>query len=890
MPIESGTRLGPYEILAPLGAGGMGEVYRARDTSLGREVALKVLSPALAGDAQYMARFQREAQVLASLNHPHIATVYGLEESGSVRALVMELVEGPTLADRIGQGRLPLEEAVGIAKQIAEALEAAHERGVVHRDLKPANVKLTRAGDVKVLDFGLAKTLDDEMGSSNITNSPTITMAATRAGVILGTAAYMPPEQAKGKPVDKRADIWAFGVVLFEMLTGRQMFVGETAPETLASVMRDDPKWQTLTEDVPLHIRKLLRRCLDKDPKRRLRDIGEARIALEEKAEESAAVPAAATEAAPGWPERIAWAVAGLAILAACVLGFLYFRQTPPEERVERFTIEPPEKTRIHTFSISPDGRYVAMAATLDGTRHLWVRALDTLQAQLLPGTDDAMYPFWSPDSQYIAFFTTRKLKKVAVSGGPPQALCDASQGRSGTWNPDGGIVFANNNGPLQRVPAVGGVPVPATTGEKTAVQRFPIFLPDGRRFLYLQSTGGDKSGIYLASLGGEPERRLLPDRSSFVYMPATPANKRCYLLFVREETVVAQPFDARTMQPAGDLFPAAEHIGFAVVQQFAPLSGSGNGTLVYQAGNLAAANQIVWYDRSGKELTKVGSPMAIAVITLSPDEKTAAFSRSNLQTSNADIWLHELARGAETRFTSDASLNHGAVWSPNGRQILFHSNRGGAYQLYLKDTSGAGKDEPLLSSASTLGDFADDWSRDGKHILFTRQAGKTGYDLWTAPATGERKPVPFLQTDFNEVQGQFSPDGNWVAYASDESGRYEIYVRPFPPAPGRWKISVTGGQLPRWRHDGRELFYISPDRKMMAVSLKMKAGADASVEAAVPEALFDSHIVPVQAGFNQWGYSVAADGRRFLVVTSHEDTAVTPLTVVTNWLASVKR
>ncbi|MBI3694947.1 MAG: serine/threonine-protein kinase [Acidobacteria bacterium] len=532
MPISAGTRLGPYEIVASLGAGGMGEVYRARDARLGRDVALKVLPEVFAKDAERMARFEREAQVLASLNHPNIAALYGLEESGGVRALVMELVEGPTLAERIEDGPIPIDEALPIARQIAEALEAAHEKGIIHRDLKPSNVKVKADGAVKVLDFGLAKALEDDPASSDVRNSPTLSLAATRAGVILGTAAYMPPEQAKGKPVDRRADIWAFGVVLFEMLTGQQLFAGETAGDTLAAVIKDEPKWDRLPESTPPAIRKLLRRCLDRDPRRRLRDIGEARLVIEDvmagaPAEEPS--PRPRVSASPRL--AVSWVVAGALLISTLVLAFLYFGETPPAERVMRYSVPAPEKASIHSFAISPDGRYLAIAATAQGKRYLWVRALDALQPQLLPGTEEAANPFWSPDSRWIGFFAQGKLKKIAVSGGPAQTLCDAAAGRGGAWNRDGVILFAPSpTGPLFRVSAVGGVPVQVAKAEGGGTHRNPVFLPDGRRFLY-QVTGGtaDKAGVHVASLDGVAPRRVLADISNVAYAP--PAARGANLL-----------------------------------------------------------------------------------------------------------------------------------------------------------------------------------------------------------------------------------------------------------------------------------------------------------------------------------------------------------------------
>jgi len=897
MALSAGTRLGPYEIVALLGAGGMGEVYRARDPRLGRDVALKVLPEVFARDAERMARFEREAQVLASLNHPNIASLYGLEESGGVRALVMELVEGPTLAERIREGPLPLDEALPIARQIAEALEAPHEKGIIHRDLKPSNVKVKADGAVKVLDFGLAKALEDDPASSDMRNSPTLSLAATRTGVILGTAAYMSPEQARGKPLDRRADIWAFGVVLFEVLTGQQLFSGETVGDTLAAVIKDEPKWDRLPAGTPPAIRKLLRRCLERDARRRLRDIGEARLAIEDVMAGAPAEQPAPSPQSPPRP-RAPVALAALLALALAALAVLYFRETPAAERVLRYSVPAPEKTSIFSFSVSPDGRYLAIAATAQGRRHLWLRALDALQPQLFPGTEDAMIPFWSPDNRWIGFFAQGKLKKIAVNGGPAQTLCDAVQARGGTWNRDGVIVFApSNTGPLFRVPAVGGVPVPVSKTEGAVTHRHPVFLPDGRRFLYVAQGGAaDQTGLHVAALDGTVSRRVLADVSRTAYAPPAAGSKLAHLLFVRENTLMAQPVDPETIQPTGELFPVAEQVSFTTGQGVAPIAVSGNGVLVYRTGG-AAESQLTWHDRAGKEIANAGTPARrILTVTISPDEKTVATARSG--GTGVDIWLHELARGGDTRFTFHASTNTHPVWSPDGSRLVFESDRGGRSGLYWKDTNGAGQDELLVESPHPK--YPTSWSSEGGFLLFAQTGA--GHGLWVLPlkgdAAGGRKPVPFLQTEFFEKQGQFSPDGHWVAYASNESGRYEVYVRPFsgaaagaPAGPGgKWKVSLAGGDMPLWRRDGKELYYLSPERKLMAVAVKaaVASGSRPVFEAGAPQPLFDVRVS--ESGTHPYQYAVSAGGQRFLVNTAGEATAESPLTVVVNWLAGVRR
>ena len=868
----------------------MGEVYRARDSILGRDVALKVLAPALAGDSQYMARFQREAQVLASLNHPHIAILHGLQECDGVRALVMELVEGPTLAERISAGPIPVAEALPIARQIADALEAAHERGVVHRDLKPANVKFTGEGAVKVLDFGLAKALDDDAAPTGV-NSPTLTLTATRAGVILGTAGYMAPEQAKGKRADRRVDIWAFGVVLFEMLTGRRIHEGETVLETLASVMRDEAPWDALPADLPPAIGALLRRCLDKDPKLRLRDIGEARIALAGAASGAGAVAAVSGDArAPGsWP-WLPWALAAIATVAALASAFFHWRDQPVE-RALQFGVAPPPKGSVFNFALSPDGRYLAMSILAEGKYQLWVRALDSLQPRLVPGTDDAAFPFWSPDSRYIGFFAEGKLKKVALAGGPAQTLCEAEGGRGGTWNREGVIVFASAiRGPLRRVQAAGGSPVSLAKDTHGALHRFPVFLPDGKRFLYVISGAGDGSGLYMGSLDSESAERLLPDNSSAAYVPPHSGSKNGYLFFIREGTLMAQPVEPGTLRPAGEAFPFAEQVDYSGVVGYAPVSVSVDGLLAYQIGaGSAATHQLSWYDRGGRELVKAGTAAPMAGFALSADEKNCAVVRLGAGgRTGTDIWLRDMARGVETRFTTNPSRNLLPVWSPDGRRMVFGSVRSGIFSLYIKDTSGSAQEE--LLQKPQFSQFPTDWSRDGRLLLYVNTDSKTKWDLWTVPVDGERKPAPFLQTEFNECQGQFSPDGKWVAYASDESGPYEIYVRPFPAAAGKWRISIRGGQFPRWRRDGKELFYLSPDRKLMAVTIQAVPGAQPALEAAIPQALFDCSTASIAAGFNVFNYAVAADGKRFLMNTAGRDTVEAPVILVTNWLAGIKK
>jgi len=890
--LTAGTKLGVYQVVAQIGAGGMGEVYRARDTRLQRDVALKVLPEIFAADASRMARFEREARLLASLNHPHIAAVYGVEESDSCRALVMELVEGPTLADRIAAGPIPLEEALPIAEQVAEAVEYAHDHGVIHRDLKPSNIKVTADGTVKVLDFGLAKALTDESTETDLRNSPTLSAVATMQGVILGTAAYMSPEQAKGKPVDRRADIWAFGVVLVEMLTGKPLYTGETPAETLASVMMKDPSLGALPASTPPAIRNLIQRCLNKDPRQRLRDMGEARIILADALSGAApAEPVAAQRRGPLSDIRVAWSVAAVLLVAALALGaFAYFRRAQEDTRTTRFFVSLPDKSGLAEegtvipgqtgpLSVSPDGRRIAfVAGSADGKYLLWVRSLDTLTAQALAATDGASSPFWSPDDRFLGFFAGGKLKKIEVSGGPPITLCDAPNNRGGTWSGDGVIVFAPNYpGILQKVSASGGVPTAISIlgkGETAHVR--PVFLPDGRQFLYNANTGSANAvPIYIASLDSKERKLLLnTDGSNVVYAQE-------HILFLRETTLMTQPFDSRRLVLAGEAVPIAEEIQ---TQSGAPpggiFSASENGVLAYQTGTGAAGFQLVWFDRTGKQTGVLGDSAAYADLELSPDGKRASVSIPAQPINARDIWLYDVARGLRTRFTFDPASEYGSLWSPDGSRVVFNSNRKGHYDLYQKDSSGAGAEEVLLED--NVNKYPASWSPDGRFILYLTFGTPTGFDLFVLPLTGDRKPIPFLNTKFNEGPGEFSPDGRWVAYTSDESGKNEVYVARFPGPGGKWQISTGGGNFPRWRRDGTEIFYLSLDNKLMSAAANGK-GSGFEVGAVKP--LFQTRV----AG-QRYEYDVSSDGQRFLINTFPEQVASAPITVVVNWTAGLRK
>ena len=890
MALATGSRLGPYEVLAPIGAGGMGEVYRARDAKLGRDVALKVLPEVFARDAERMARFQREAKVLASLSHPNIAPIYGLEDSSTTHALVMELIEGPTLADRIKSGPIPIDEALRIAKQICEALEYAHERGIVHRDLKPANIKVTNDDAVKVLDFGLAKALEGDASSIDIANSPTVSRMATQAGVLLGTAAYMSPEQAKGKAVDRRADIWAFGCVLYEMLTGKMAFGGESVTDTLAAVIRAEPDWPQLPAATPVRVRVLLQRCLQKEPKQRLRDIGDARISLDEvlSGTPDPALAGAAGIAAPLWRRALPWAIAAALAIALAALGWTYERavSTPTPTQLLRYQIFPPEKASFGSaLALSHDGRHLAFSAKAqDGRSQLWVRDLDALVSRPLPGTEDAAYVFWSPDSRALGFETGTKVERVDISGGVPQPICDLpGVSLGGAWNQDGVIVFGSLGG-LMRVSAAGGAPSLLTKVDASRAEvahGYPSFLPDGRRFLYARFSSTGSVGTYVGSLETQPEQQSTKPLMATVAMYARtsgPGPGRILFQQSQNNPLMAQAFNASRMELEGDPVP--------VVQQVANITVSANGVLAY-GGN--APLQLTWFDRQGKTLGTLGEPgISASWPAISPDGSAVVASRQDPETGGQDLWLYDAARGTRSRLTFDGKLNQAPVWSPDGSHVAFGSAGDGRINIYQKAINGIGQQE-VLDKAPAAFRVPIDWSRDGRYVIEGVVSGANGkLAIWVLPLSpeqtgGDRKSYPYPNEPFNEIGAKLSPNGQWLAYASDETGRDEIYVQTFPKPGGKWPVSVNGSTNPPvWSRDGKELYFIGLDGKLMAVDVK--GGPGGSFEAGTPRALFDPHL----AGGQFTGFAVSKDGR-FLVPTVAEQSG-SPITVVVNWTAALNK
>ena len=895
MALTPGSRLGVYDVIAQIGAGGMGQVFRARDTTLNRDVALKVLPDSFAQDTDRLARFTREAQTLAALNHPNIAAIYGIEESPSagsgqagVRALVMELVEGEDLSQRLARGAIPLDEALPIAKQIAEALEAAHEQGIIHRDLKPANIKVRADGTVKVLDFGLAKALDPAAASSaEAMNAPTITPPAmTEAGMILGTAAYMSPEQARGRVVDRRADIWAFGCVLFEMLSGTRPFDGADTAEVLGAVVRLEPQWAALPQDVPSPVRTLLQRCLVKDPHHRVADISTARFVMETcaslpAAPGAAASPPRATGARGVW---VTLAVAAAAIAALAVPATRYLRQAPPPET--RLEIVTPPTAEPTSFALSPDGRQVVFAASGEGGSRLWLRALVTTSAKPLAGTGGATYPFWSPDGRSVGFFADGKLKRLDLDGGEPQTLATAVP-RGGSWNADGDILFAPNTGsPLFRVPAAGGQTRAVTTLDQQASHRYPFFLADGRHFVFLAQGPPDTAGIYLGSLDSGQTSRLVAADAAGVYLPSG------WLLWGRGGALVAQRLDLARQALTGEPVRLADSV-FVDMSGGAgdgPASASASGLVAYRTGG-AIRRQLVWLDRSGKSLGTLGAAdesTGLQAPSVSPDGQRAVVHRAFQR--NFDIWVMDGTRSS--RFTFAEARDRFPIWSRDGQRIVFESNRAGHRDLYQKSSSGTGPEALLVQSQQDK--IATDWSTDGRLILYQSTDPQSDRDIWVVPLGGDRTPQVFLKTPFSERQGAFSPDGQRVAYMSNESGRDEIYIRPLgaPAAPatadganGQWQVSPAGGIHPRWRADGKELYYLRPDGVMMAAPI---AALGAPPVPSPPVALFPTRISGGGADTQQGRqYDVAHDGR-FLINTVLDE-ASAPITLLMNWRPGAK-
>ena len=874
MPLRPGERLGPYEILMPIGAGGMGDVYRASDSRLKRDVAIKV------SREQFSERFEREARAAAALNHPNICHLYDIGPD----YLVMELIEGETL-----RGPLPAAEVIKIAGQIAAALDAAHEKGIVHRDLKPDNIKITPDGVVKVLDFGLAKVSDPISGSAgaSLQNSPTIVSGATQEGIILGTAAYMSPEQARGNPVDKRTDIWAFGVIVYELLTGEPAHKGDTLSDTLASVIRDEPDFNK----VPDPFRVLLRRCLEKDPKRRLRDIGDA-VALIGTGTESAVSGIAPRRAS------IAWLLAGICAVAAAGISIVHFREKlPASPPVSRFQIRLPENVRFTSSGgivISPDGRHVAFSAsTPDGRPAVWIQDLDAVEAHALPGTYTGSQPppfFWSPDSRYVVYSeNSPKLKKADLQTGALQDICDKpGPPVGGSWSKDGTIIFGSNSTGLWKVPSAGGKPVPLTMldpARREHEHELPWFLPDGHHFIYLRLSDSEgESGIFAGSIDDPPERQskkeILPNAFGASFIPSNDGGPG-WLVFVRDNNVMAQRFDPGKLELSGEPVLLVEGIGSVFQTGYASVADT---VLVYRTSGSIRDYVFKWFDRQGRPGQTAGEPASINTPRFSRDGALVAYRKDSFNTAASDLWLLDLKRDASTRFTFGPQQASYPVFSPDGTEVVFAVQVDGVWQLYRKPTNGSKEPQLLLKTGDHKKPLS--WSADGRFLIYgTSKSIVFGtVDMWILPMQGDPKPQPFLTTPFDEDQAEFSPDGRWVAYQSNESGRYEVYVREFISQPGgagaggKWMVSKDGGRAAHWSKDGKELVYVGFQNDVMSVPVE----PGSAFRAGPPRELFK---VPGGA----FAYAVPSDLSRFLFIVSVDAKGPQAFSVMLNWPSLLK-
>ncbi len=894
MALAAGTKLGPYEIAAPLGAGGMGEVYRARDTRLNRTVAIKVLPDHLGDSAKLRERFDREARTIASLNHPHICTLYDIGREDGTDYLVMEYVEGETLAARLRRGPLPVEQVLQYAIEIADALDKAHRKGITHRDLKPGNIMLTNSG-AKLLDFGLAK-LKQEMApaGAQMSQLPTASEPLTAQGTILGTLQYMAPEQLEGKEADARTDIFAFGVVVYEMATGKKAFEGKSQASLIAKILETDPApISSLQPMTPPALDRVVKKCLAKEPERRWQAASDLCDELKWIAEGgSQAGVAAPVVARRRNRERIAWALAGGAILFASIAAY-FLLQPKKAENVLRFSVLAPENTRFVPaggfLSLSPDGRKLAFVTQgqAGGSREIWVRSLDSLVANAFQGTEGAIGPFWSPDSQYIAFFTVNgKLEKVPVSGGTPEMLCDAHSAYGGTWNRDGVILFSSDD-KLYRVSEAGGTPTLVAAPDAARQEReydLPQFLPDGRHFLFLLVTGAaansynNRGFVATGSLDSPKTERLFESVSNALYAPPG------YLFYVNQGTLVAQGFDANGLRLTGPAAPVGTGVGLTAGYGYGFFSVSETGALAYQAAPGAfGISQMTWYNRAGEKLGTVGESGHYSSSALSPEGSKIAVGVGGA--GARDIWIYDLKRGTDSRLTFGSADNFNPLWSADGSRIMFTSDRAGSRDIYEQPANGLGNAEPIYESKDQA-KTVDDLAPDGRHAFYDTAGGTDSTELWALPLTGERKPFPFVQgSGFGAREARFSPNGRYVAYASSETGRYEIYVQTFPDHLGKWQVSTSGGIEPTWRRDGKELFYLSPDDKMMAVEVSTDS---ANFQAGIPKPLFQAQLIP--GFFFRNRYVVSADGQRFLMLTPTGETASAPLTVVLNWPALLQK
>ena len=874
MSLAPGSRLGPYDIVSALGAGGMGEVYRARDTRLNRDVALKVLPPDFSADPERLRRLEQEAQAAASLSHANILAVYDIGVQDGTTFVVSELLDGQTLRQAISAGALPARRAIGYGIDVARGLAAAHERGIVHRDLKPENVMVTADRRVKILDFGLAKIVVPAGAAADAT----VAALATQPGLVMGTIGYMAPEQVRGAEVDHRADIFSFGAILYELLSGRRAFEENTPADTMSAILNAEPPDLARADAaVPAALERIVRRCLEKDPRERFQSARDLAFALEATMEAGAPAGPAAARAGKRPSPMLAALVAAVAVLAALAgaAASRLLRTDPAGARYELAVLPPDDVVVDGPLSLSPEGRRLAFTGMApDGSRFLWVRKLDAADAQAVPGTEDAWAPFWSPDGRSVAFFAHSKLKRVDLAGGPPQLLAEVTEPRGGAWNADGTIIFAPHAGDgLYRVPAAGGAASRLTTLDaqrQEVSHRWPLFLPDGRTVLFMNraATGAERLAIFAVSLDAPTTpRRIMAASSTGIF-----ADGR--LIFRRADTVFAQPFDAARLQLSGEMVPLAKKVWFEQNMDGLDAFSAAAGTFAYRPAH--RGSRFVWMDRAGEPIGAIG-PEGADTPVLSPDGRRVLFALTDADTHAFGLWLLDVARGSLSRQTLTPRNDTEPIWSPDGARAVFSSDRSGTFDLYEKVIGESG-DRLLLKSERWK--WAESWSPDGGHIMYSEDDPKTHRDLWILPLTGERQPVPFLETDASEFSGRFSPDGRWVAYVSDESGRDEIYVRAYPSGLRAIQVSATGGVEPFWTKTGRELIFLAPDNRLMAAACAVTAKG---FDAGVPSPLFPLRVS--RTNDTERTFAVSADGSRFLVNQMNTDVRGSAMTVIVNWL-----
>jgi eukaryotic-like serine/threonine-protein kinase len=880
MAISTGTKFGPYEILAFLGAGGMGEVYRGRDTRLDRPVAVKILPTHLSDQPEARERFDREARAISSLNHPNICHLYDVGSQDGTNYLVMEYLEGETLADRLLRGPLPVDQVLKSSVEICEGLDRAHRGGVIHRDLKPGNIMLTRSG-AKLMDFGLAKEALAPSSAASALTAVVSDKPLTAQGTIVGTFQYMAPEQLQGRPADARSDLFALGAVLYEMATGKRAFAGKTQLSVASAILEKDPEPMTASKPAsPAGLERVVKGCLAKDPDERWQTAHDVKLQLRSLLEASSQPAAEAVALRPSrrtW-QYAGWLLAGILFLLLLAAGVRLWNRAPNEVRPLFFQTSVPFSAT--DLAVSPDGRSIAMVAysPQSSSNEIWMYEVGSQQPSLIPGTQGASYPFWSPDERYLGFFADGKLKKVDVGGNQVQVLCDAPNGRGGTWGRDGDILFtpdAIGRMGLHRVSSQGGSPVvqtkPDTAHDETS-HRWPEFLPDGRHFLYMGAnfTGrsADVNTIYLGSLDSQEKRPIVKTNANAVFVEPG------FLVYMRGNTLVAQPFDLSRFALTGEprvltkdvlYFPQIARAVYTVSRD----------VLVTQTGTAPSVSQLTWFDRSGKPVGSIGSQGTYHNVRLSPDGHKVATDQTDPDGLNIDVWIHDPERGLTTRMTFDPALDYDPIWSPDGKQIMFGSSRQSGWRLYLKNSDGSGSEQKVVEIESGLWQVIPfDWSHDGKNVVFRNAA-----ELWHL-SLPERIARPIFQNKWTARNAQFSPDGRWLAYDSNETGGWEVYVSPFPSMNGKWQISPTGGQEPRWRGDGKEFFYLSPDGKMMAVPVSSAP----SFEAGSPSELFLTHRRPPLGSTDVSSYDVTSDGKKFLINTKVDTGKAAPPSILLNW------